>query len=106
MGPTPNKGFEAAGLQRLALVLKQLSELVPMLDATSEPGQAVLKMIQLGAKHIPPGAVNPASERGNIEQLAMRNAQQSQQAQQMRMPPGGAPPPGGGALSPQPGMPA
>lgn len=96
MGPTPNKGMEAAGLQRLASVLKQLEELVPMFGSGTEPGQAVLKALNSLAKHVPPGSVTPASERSNIEQMAMRNTQANQSMQALRQ--------GGGAGGP-PAMP-
>lgn len=83
-GPTPNKGFEAAAAQRLGLVIKQLEELVSMAGATSEIGQGVLKMLNIGVKLVPSGSVNPAAEKNNIEQMAMRNAQQNQQMKQLQ----------------------
>jgi hypothetical protein len=89
-GPTPNRGFEAAGLQRLGSVVKQLEELVPMVGAASEHGREVLKALNILVKLVPPGSVNPASQRANIEQMAMRNTkdnQQMQALQQQRMQP-------------------
>lgn len=83
-GPTPNKGYEAAGLQRLGIALKQLEQLVPLLGATTDPGKDVLKVIGILSKHVPPGSSTPAAEKNNIEQMAMRNAQQQQQAQMLR----------------------
>jgi hypothetical protein len=82
--PTQNRGYEAAGLQRLGSIIKQLESLVPMFGAGSEIGEAVLKMLSLGAKHVKPGTTTPASEKSNIEQMAMRNAQQSQAMQALR----------------------
>jgi len=93
-GPTPNKGYEAAGLQRLGVVLRQLEELVPLLGSASEPGKAVLDAIGKLSKHVPAGSVTPAAMKGNIESMAMRNAQQNQQMQALK-PQGGAPAPGG-----------
>lgn len=83
-GPTPNKGFEAAAAQRMGLVVKQLTELVSLAGATSEIGQAALKMLNIGVKMVPAGSVSPAGEKNNIEQMAMRNAQQNQQMQALK----------------------
>ena len=83
-GPTPNKGYEAAAAQRLGLVIKQLEELVSMAGATTEVGQAALKMLNIGVKMVPPGSVTPASAKNNIEQMAMKNAQQNQQMQALK----------------------
>lgn len=91
--PTANKGFEAAGLQRLGMVVKQLEQLIPMLGSGSEIGKDVLKALNSLVKHVPPGGASPAAEKNNIEQMAMQNAQRAQQAQQMRQSQGG----GGGA---------
>jgi hypothetical protein len=93
-GPTPNKGYEAAGLQRLGLVIKQLEALVPMLGSGSEPGAAVLKALNSLAKFVPSGSVTPGAERTNIDRMAMQNAQNNRAMQQMRQgggQPGGAP---------------
>ena len=83
-GPTPNKGFEAAGLQRLGLVVKQLEQLVPMFGSGSEPGKAVLEALNKLAKHVPSGAATPGAERTNIDRMAMQNAQNNSAMQQMR----------------------
>lgn len=95
-GPTPNKGYEAAGMQRLGMVIKQLTEMLPLIGATSEIGKSVMKAIQDLAKHVPAGANNQAAERNNLERMMMQNTQQGQQMQQMRQqqaqPGAGAPP--------------
>jgi len=80
MGATPNKGFEAAGLQKLGVIVKELESLVPMVGATSEVGKAVLDSLSKLAKHIPTGAVSPASQR-NVMQDMMMKAQQNGQMQ-------------------------
>ena len=102
-GPTPNKGYEAAAAQRLGLIIKQLEEIIGTAGATSEIGQAALKMLNIGVKMVPPGSVTPASAKNNIEAMAMKNAQQNQQmqalkAQQAGGQPGGQP---GAAAPPQ-----
>ena len=83
-GPTPNKGFEAAAAQRLGLVIKQLEELISMSGATSEVGQAALKMLNIGVKLVPAGSVTPAAQKNQIESMAMKNAQQNQQMQALK----------------------
>ena len=94
-GPTPNKGFEVAGVQKLGSAVKQLTDLLPMVGATSEMGQAIMKAIQSLSKFVPPGAVTPAAEANNIQSMGMKNAQNMQMLQQMK--PGAA---GGGQAPP------
>lgn len=83
-GPTPNKGFEAAGLQRLGAVVKQLEELIPMFGAASDPGKACLDALNKLVKLVPAGSVTPASQKNNIEQMAMRNVRDNQQMQALQ----------------------
>ncbi|MDE2099013.1 MAG: hypothetical protein KGL39_17295 [Patescibacteria group bacterium] len=83
-GPTPNKGYEAAAAQRLGLVVKQLEMLIPLAGATSEMGKAVLEALNKLVKYVPSGSVSPAAEKNNIEQMAMKNAQQNQQMQALK----------------------
>ena len=94
-GPTPNKGFEAAAAQRLGLVIKQLEELIPMAGATSEIGKACLDALNKLVKYVPPGSVNPAAAKNNIEQMAMKNAQNNQQMQAIKQQSAGGGQPGG-----------
>ena len=105
-GPTPNKGYEAAAMQRVGLVVKQMTDMLPLVGATSDLGQALMKAISSLAKHVPPGSTSQAQDRNSIDELARKNAQQAATMQQMRPggPPGvspGGPPPGAGG-----GMPA
>lgn len=109
-GPTPNKGFEAAGLQRLGMAVKILTETLPMVGVSSEIGQALMAVLPKLAKFVPAGTSTPASERNAMEQMMMRNVQQGGQMQQLRAQmgqqggggaPGGGTPPGGGGM---PGM--
>lgn len=92
--PTRNGGIEAAGVARFGLILKLLEETIPMLGAASEPGKDALKAIQLIAKHIPPGTNSPATEKNQVQQLMLSQAQAGPRIAQMRqaMAGGGAPP--------------
>jgi hypothetical protein len=94
-GPTPNKGYEVQAIQRLGSVVNQLTEMLPLVGATSDMGTAIMKAISSLAKHVPTGANNPAAERNNLQRMQMQNAQNMQMAQQMRPPQPGAQPPGG-----------
>lgn len=100
-GPTPNKGYEAAGMQRLGVIVKQLTDLLPLLGAASEPGQEILKFLPKLAKFVQPGAVSPTAERNVLEGSMIKNAQQTAMLQQLRQmaAQGG----GEGGAAPQPG---
>lgn len=102
-GPTPNRGLEAAGLQKLGILVKQMEQILPEVGASSEAGQAVLKALNSLVKFVPAGSVTPAAQKNSIEaqQRAMaQNNQQMQALQQMRMQGAqGAKPPGMGAAA-------
>lgn len=98
--PSPNLGYEAAGKQRLAVAVRQLEQLLPLMGAGSPEGADVLKALNILAKHVQPGDVTPAAERNALANLQMKNLQQGQQMAQLRQ--GGQAPPAGGA-PPQPG---
>ena len=66
------------------MVIKQLEEIIGTAGATSEIGQAALKMLNIGVKMVPAGSVTPASAKNNIEQMAMKNTQQAQQMAQLK----------------------
>ncbi len=95
MGSTPNKGFEAAGLQKLGVLVKAMEELIPMFGATSEPGKDILDALRKLAKHIPTGSVSPASQRNTIQEMMMKAQQNGSMQQQLdksrAQPPGGGP---------------
>jgi len=86
-GSTPNKGYEAAGLQKLGVVVKQLESLLPEVGAGSDIGKAVLESLNKLVKFVPSGSVTPAAQKNSIEaqqrQMAQNN-QQMQAVQQMR----------------------
>ena len=86
-GATPNKGYEAAGLQKLGVVVKQLEGLLPEVGAGSDIGKAVLDALNKLVKFVPAGSVTPAAQKNSIEaqqrQMAQNN-QQMQALQQMR----------------------
>lgn len=99
-GSTPNKGYEAAGLQKLGVVVKQLESMLPELGASSEAGQAVLKALTSLTKFVPAGSVTPAAQKNSIEAQQRAHAQQNQQMQALQQRGGGGAP-GGGQPQPQ-----
>lgn len=103
-GATPNKGYEAAGLQKLGVVVKQLEALLPEVGAGSDIGKAVLDSLNKLVKFVPAGSVTPAAQKNSIEaqQRSMaQNNQQAQAIQQMRQKMAQS---GAGAGGAQPGM--
>ncbi len=103
-GATPNKGYEAAGLQELGVIVKQMEKILPQVGASSDVGKAVLDCLNKLVKFVPAGSVTPAAQKNSIEaqQRAMaQNNQQAQAVQAMRQkqgqPQGGQPQPGAGA---------
>ena len=82
--PSPNRGHEAAGLQKLGVVIQQLAEVLPLVGATSEIGQFITDTIKKGAKFIPAGAVTPQAQNNQLQQMAIKNGQNNQQMQMLR----------------------
>jgi hypothetical protein len=99
-GATPNKGYEAAGLQELGVIVKQMEKILPQLGASSEPGQAILKALNSLVKFVPAGSVTPAAQKNSIEAQQRNMAQNNQQmmALKQRMMQGQG---GGGQPQPQ-----
>lgn len=97
-GPTQNAGYQAQGLQGLALVCKGLERLIPLLGASTEAGQDALDALKRLAKHIPPGSVSPAAQQTEMEKMRMAMLQK----QGMMPQAGGAQPPGQPPPQPQP----
>ena len=58
-----------------------------MSGATSEVGQAALKMLNIGVKLVPAGAVTPAAQKNSLDQMQMKNQQQNQQMQALKQMP-------------------
>lgn len=83
-GPTPNRGFEAAGLQKMGMVVKLLEEIVGTSGATSEVGKVALDCLNKVVKLVPAGSVSPAAQKNNIDQMSMKNQQNNQQMQQLK----------------------
>lgn len=90
--------MEAAALQRVGVVIKQVQDIMQMVGAGSEPGKDLLKALNILVKMVPSGNVSNASERNMLEQSLMRNTQNGQQQQMLKQsqaqkPPAGQPAP-------------
>jgi hypothetical protein len=81
---TPNKGYEAAGLQKLGVVVKQLETMLPELGASSEAGKDVLKALNMLVKHVPAGAVTPAAQKNSLEAMQRNQVQNGQTMQALQ----------------------
>lgn len=80
MGATPNRGFQAAALQKLGVLVKEMESLIPMLGVATDEGKAVYDALGKLAKFVPSGSVTPASQR-NVTQEMMQRANQNGQMQ-------------------------
>lgn len=94
--PTPNRGYEAAGAQKVGLVVKMLGDTLQMVGVGSELGKAILDCMQKLSKFVPPGAVTPAGEQTQLQNMQAKNMANNQQMQQIRAQ----------QAQPQPGAPA
>ena len=92
-------------MQKLGVIIQQLQDVLPLVGAGSDIGQAVLDALKKFTKLVPSGSVTPASQRNQLEQMAMKQGQNNQQMQMLKQQQqqgaqgGGAP---GGAQMPQP----
>jgi len=110
-GPTPNRGHEAQALQKLAVIIHDLEEIIPLVGSGSEAGKDVLDALKKLGKHVQPGAVSPAAQRNVLQNAQLRNAQQAKMMQALQGAggggggsPGAGGPLGGGGPPKMPGM--
>ena len=71
-------------MQKIAMATKLLGDALAEAGATSEVGQKLLDVLKKVSALAPPGSSTPASEKNNIEQMAMKQAQQNRQMQMLR----------------------
>jgi hypothetical protein len=82
--PTPNRGHEAAAAQKLGVVVQSLHDVMPLAGSNPELSKAVMDAIKALSKFVPPGAVSPAGQKNQLEQMMMKNGQNNQQMQMLR----------------------
>ena len=91
-------------MQRVGVLVKQMTEILPTVGIASDIGQALHKAIGILGKHVPPGLTSNAAEKNSIEKMAMQNQQNGAMQQQLKQPgAGGAQPPP--SMPPKPQMP-
>ena len=94
--PTPNKGFEMAGKQKVAMAVKVLQDALPLYGASSDEGQILLDCLRKLGKMAQPGDVSQSGQMNQLQQMMLKAAQagKTQQglAQGSAQAPGGAPP--------------
>jgi len=71
-------------MQKLGVVIQQLQDLLPLVGATSEIGMAVMDALKKFAKYVPAGSVTPAGQKNQLEQMALKQGQNSQQMQMLK----------------------
>lgn len=103
--PTVNAGYEAAAMQKVGVLVKQVQDIMNLVGAGSEMGKKLLKVLNTLVAIAPAGNVSNASERNMLEQSLMKNTQNGQtiaalkqgQAAGGQKPPVAAPPAMGAA---------
>jgi hypothetical protein len=76
---TPNRGFEAAALQKVGLLAHEMSRLLTDVGPTSEVGRVLAKILPQLLKLVPPGSVSPAGEKNQLQQMMLGSQQRNQQ---------------------------
>ena len=71
-------------MQRVGVLVKAMTELLPTVGIASELGQALHKAIGILGKHVPPGSSSNAAEKNQIEKMAIQNQQNGAMQQQLK----------------------
>lgn len=98
--PTVNAGYEAAALQKVGVMVKQVQDVMQMVGAGSEIGKDLLKVLNILVKMAPAGNVSNASERNILEQSLMKNTQNGQTMAALKQSQSAPAKPGAGAAPP------
>lgn len=100
MGPTANRGLEAAALAKLAVYAQGMSTVLAVLPAGSDAARDIREALNKIGKHVPPGAVSQGVQMSEAQRNLMQQRQMQPQIAAMR-----AGQMGGGAPQPQPAPP-
>lgn len=94
-------------MQKAGVLIKQMTDMLPLVGATSELGLAIMDFIKKASKFVQPGSITPTAERNVLEGSMIKNAQQTAMLQQLRQMAAqqGQGAPGGGQPMPPGGMP-
>jgi len=91
-------------MQRVGVLVKAMTEILPQVGIASEIGQALHKAIGILGKHVPPGTNSNAAEKNQIEKMAIQNQQNAGMQAQLKAQ-GQAQPPASMPKPPQQPMP-
>lgn len=86
------------GMTKLALVVQQLGDIVPLVGPATEPGQAVLDALRKLSKYVQPGSASDADKMNQMKQMMAKQQQMAPQMAALKAAgaggaaPGGAPP--------------
>lgn len=83
-GATANRGFEAAALQKVGLIVGELARVLADVGATTEIGKTIASVLPKLSKLVPSGATSPAGARNQLQEMMTKNQQRNAQFQQFR----------------------
>ena len=98
-GKSPNLGYEAAGAQKLAILVEGMGQTIALVGATSEAGLAIADCIKRLSKFVPAGAVNQVGQSNALDGMRQKQMQTAPLLAQIGKQ---APPAGAGGQPPQP----
>jgi len=84
MGPTANRGLEAAALAKLAVYAQGMSTVLAVLPAGSDAARDIREALNKIGKHVPPGAVSQGVQMSEAQRNLMQQRQQGPQIAAMR----------------------
>lgn len=94
---TPNAGMEAQGIAALRVWVNMGAHILAMIGPHTEAGNAMTSCIGKMAKFVPPGAVSPAAETNQLDNMQRRQMQAGPQVAALRAGPGASPSPAAAA---------
>ena len=71
-------------MKKLGLIVDMAGEVLPLVGAASDAGQALVKAIGSLAKFVPPGSVSPADKEQMLKQMLIKNQQNTQMVSQLQ----------------------
>ncbi len=82
--PQASQGNEAAAVARVDVIIKLLSQTLPLAGAASELGSAIMDCIKKLSKYAPTGQVSPGIQQSQIQSLLAKQQQAGPQIAAMR----------------------
>lgn len=82
--PVANQGHQAAGMARLAMIVRLMEQTIPMLGAGTEAGRDLLQATSRLAKHVSSGSVSQGAENSALQNAVAQQRQMQPIIAQMR----------------------